>query len=63
MQPQIYQVAHLKEELAWALDKWLQVISNIIKTVLSLSNYTQTESILNLKKYYTHCYMALGSVF
>ena len=30
----------LKEELAWATDKWLQVISNIIlfKTVIPLRN-------------------------
>ena len=31
----------LKEEQAWATDKWLKVISNIIlfKTVVALSNY------------------------
>ena len=28
---------HLKEELAWTIDKWLLVISNII-TVLPLRN-------------------------
>ena len=30
----------LKEELAWATDKWLQVISNImlVKTVMPLRN-------------------------
>ena len=29
---------HLKQELAWAIDKWLQVISNamLFKTVLPL---------------------------
>ena len=30
---------HLKEELAWAIDKWLRVISNLIKTVIPLRNY------------------------
>ena len=31
---------HLKEELGWANDKWLQVISNkiVIKTVIPLRN-------------------------
>ena len=30
----------LKEELAWVIDKWLQVISNIMlfKTVITLRN-------------------------
>ena len=32
---------HLKEELAWAIDKWLQVISNkmLFKTVIPLRNF------------------------
>ena len=31
---------HLKEELAWATDKWLRIISNIMlfETVIPLSN-------------------------
>ena len=31
---------HLKEELAWAIDKWLKFISNIMlfKTVMPLRN-------------------------
>ena len=31
---------HLKEELAWVIDKWLQVVSNkmLFKTVISLRN-------------------------
>ena len=31
---------HLKEELAWAIDKWLRIISNkmLIKTVIPLRN-------------------------
>ena len=33
-------LTHLKEELAWAADKWLRVISNIMlfKTVAPLRN-------------------------
>ena len=32
---------HVKEELAWAIDKWLQVLRNImlLKTVIPLSIY------------------------
>ena len=31
---------HLKEELAWAIDKWLQVISNkmLFKMVIAVKN-------------------------
>ena len=31
---------HLKEELAWALDKWLRVVSNkmLFETVIPLRN-------------------------
>ena len=34
---------HLKEELAWAVDKWLQVISTIIKTSGSESRPRKVE--------------------
>ena len=27
----VYVSSHLKEELAWAVDKWLQVISTIMR--------------------------------
>ena len=27
----IHVLRHLKEELAWGIDKWLQVISNILQ--------------------------------
>ena len=36
----VYVSRHLKEEMAWAIDKWLWVISNImaLKTVVPLRN-------------------------
>ena len=36
----VHVLRHLKEELAWATDKWFQVISNIMlfKTVVPLRN-------------------------
>ena len=41
---------HLKEELAWAIDKWLPVISNkmLTKTVIPLK--TKEKTVLNLTK-------------
>ena len=50
---------HLKEELAWAIDKWLQGISNIMlfKTVVPVRNFRI------LKQYYMHCYVALSNIF
>ena len=49
---------HQKEELAQAIDKWLQVISNkmLFRTVIPLR---KNKAILNLKQYCMHCYVAL----
>ena len=51
----------LKEELAWAIDKQLQVTSNkmLFKTVIPL----RKKAILSLKQYCMHCYVALINVF
>ena len=40
---------HLKEELAWAIDKWLRVISNtmLFKTVSYTSKYLKNKAILS----------------
>ena len=52
----------LKEELAWAIDKWLCVISikmlfkTVVRTTKKLKNKT-------LKLYCMHCYVALSNVF
>ena len=37
----VHVLMHLKEKLAWAMDRWLQVISNnmLFKTVILLINY------------------------
>ena len=40
---------HLKEELAWIIDKHLWVISNkmLFKTVVPLKNYVKNKAVLN----------------
>ena len=47
---------HLQEELAWATDRWLWVISNItlFKTVSYTTEELKTKGILSLKQYYKH---------
>ena len=54
---------HGKEELAWAIDKRLQVISSkmLYKTVIPLRNLRIKP--FNLKQYCMHCYVALSNVF
>ena len=54
---------HLKEELAWVIDKRLWAISNkmLFKTVLPLRN--KNKAILNLKQYCMRCYVTLNNVF
>ena len=56
---------HLKEELAWAIDKWLWIISNIMlfKTVIYTTKELKNKAVLNLKQYCMYCYMALSNVF
>ena len=59
--------SHLKEDLTWAIDKRLWVISTIMlfkngkstKEVKKLKN----KAILNLKQYCMCCYVALSYVF
>ena len=56
----IYVSSHLKEELAWAVDKLLRVIL----TIMLLKNSKSTnKAILNLKQYCIRCYVALSNVF
>ena len=45
---------HLKEELGWTIDKWLQVISN---------SYTTKKLKNNLKQFCMGCYVALSNIF
>ena len=56
---------HLKEDLAWAVDKRLQVISNkmLLKTVSYTTEKLKNKAILDLKQYCMHCYLALSYVF
>ena len=56
--------SHLKEELAWAVDKRLWVISTITlfknsKGMKELKN----KAFLELKQCCIHCYVALSNVF
>ena len=57
----IYVLSYLKEELAWAADKLLWVISTI------KNSYRTRELkeiyVLNLRQYCIRCYVALGNVF
>ena len=49
--------AFIKEELAWAIDKQLQVVNYNYNTSYTTKNI-KNEDILNLKQYYMHCYVA-----
>ena len=52
-------LSHLKEKLAWAVDKRLQVISTIMlfKNTKELKR-TKNKAILNLEQCCIHCYVA-----
>ena len=61
-------LSHLKEELAWAIDKRLWVISTIklFKNSYStkeLKDLMNKGVLNNLKRYCMHCYVALSNVF
>ena len=47
--------------MAWAIDKWLWVISNIM--LFYKTKKLQNKVILNLKQHCMHCYVVLSSVF
>ena len=52
----------LKEELAWAIDKWLRVVSNKM-----LFSYTtkklKKKAVLNLKQHCMRYYVTLSNIF
>ena len=59
--------SHLKEELTWAIDKQLRVISTIMlfknsKSTKELKKL-KNKAVLNLKQYCMRCYVALSHVF
>ena len=56
-------LSHLKEELAWATDKQLQVISTLMLFRALRSYKEKNEAILNLKQYCMCCYVVLSNVF
>ena len=51
----------LKEELAWAIDKRLRVVSNkmLFKTVLRTTKKLTNKTVLNLKQYCMCYYVTL----
>ena len=53
--------SHLKEELAWAVDKWLLIINTIM--LCNSTKELKNKAVLNLKQYCIHCYVALSDVF
>ena len=57
-------LSHLKEELTWAADERLQVISTTIYLINSLSTKelkgTKNEATLNIEQYCLRCYVALN---
>ena len=60
--------SHLKEELAWAIDKRLRFISTIMlfknsKSTKELKETIKNKAVLNLKQYCMRCYVALSYVF
>ena len=60
----IHVSSHLKEKLAWAVDKRLRVISTMMlfKNTKELKG-TKSKAVLNLKQYCMRCYVALSYVF
>ena len=57
----IHVSSHLKEELAWAVDKRLRIISAIM--LCNSTKELKNKAILNLKQYCICCYVALSDVF
>ena len=57
--------SHLKEELAWAADKRLWVISTTMLLIYNTKELKELKNIaiLNLKQYCLRCYVALSNVF
>ena len=53
------------EELAWAVDKQLRVISNkmLFKAVVRTTKKLKKKAVLNLKQYCMHYYVTLSNVF
>ena len=56
----VHVLRHLKEELAWATNKRLRVISNIKQlTTEELKN----KAVLRLTQYCMHCHVVLSNIF
>ena len=56
--------SHLKEELAWAADKRLWVISTIMLFIILRSlKKLKNKAVLKLEQYCLRCYVALSNVF
>ena len=61
----VHILSHLKEELAWTVDKWLQIICYVFKNSKStkeLKKELNNTVVLNLKQYCMCYYVALSYV-
>ena len=54
-----------KEELAWAIDKRLRVVSSkmLFKTVIYTTKKLKNKAVLNLKQFCIRYYVTLSNVF
>ena len=52
--------SHLKE-LAWAVNKWLWVTILFLKS--KNTKELKNKTVLNLKQYCIHCYVAINNIF
>ena len=57
----IYLSKLLKEELAWAMDKWFRIVSNTYN-VSYTTKKLKNKAILILKQYCICCYVTLSNV-
>ena len=55
----------LKEDLAWAIDKRLRIVSNkmLFKTVSYTTKKLKNKAVLNLKQFCIRYYVTLSNVF
>ena len=54
-------LSHLKEELAWAIDKQFPVITTIM--LFKATKELKKTSCFKFKEYCIHCYVALSNIF
>ena len=60
----MYVSSHVKEQLAWDVDKWFWVISTIMlsKSTKELKEL-KNKAVLNSKQHCIGCYLVLSNIF